>query len=126
MKREVESTLPLLDSITGATTNAPGQKGTAEAIADVLSGILNQNTNTSGEPQPAGTNVISDILRGVLGTNAPPPATPGAGIDADLAALRQHLRAIQPILNRLDSETLSTRHVGAGDSTNNLERTGRD
>ena len=117
LHRAVNQTMPMLDALTQSQTNSSsGGQQSSGGLADILGGILRQNTNQTAGRSTEGTNAWGNILRGVLGgnTNSAASASSGTSTLSDLTALREQLQNLAPLLQRLDSA-----------STNGLTPTGR-
>ncbi|HYG23201.1 MAG TPA: hypothetical protein VEH04_10500 [Verrucomicrobiae bacterium] len=125
LQRTIEETLPMLQGVTQSGTNSAsqGQTTTAGAIAGILGSVLNRTNDTAGSETPR-TNAWGNILRGVLGSNTNQTASANATTTLnDLTSLREHLQAIAPLLDRLESKDLSAAIKGEDE---NLTPTGRD
>jgi hypothetical protein len=128
LHRVVDETVPLLNAVSQTHSNAivSGEPATGGGLAGILGGILNRNTNQppAGGSEPT-TNVLGGILRGVLGTNTTASASGNTTTLNDLAALRDHLISMSPILERLTPSALEQLTSPLGNSgTNYLTPTG--
>jgi hypothetical protein len=123
LRGAVEEALPILEAATETETNsAPGQT-TGGVLAGVLGNILRGNTNQAASGTVGQTNALGTILRGVLGTNSLASAASTNSIQSDLLSLRNQLRSIAPVLDRLESADLAELEKS---STDGLTPTGRE
>jgi hypothetical protein len=119
LHRAVNQTVPMLDALTQSETNSiSGGQQPSGGLAGILGNILRRNTNQTAGSSAESTNAWGNILRGVLGgnTNSAASASSAPTTLSDLAALREQLQNLAPLLERLDSGSAST---------NGLSPTGR-
>jgi len=107
LRSSIESTLPLLssymESVSNTTATTTGGRGIGGAVTEILSGVLNRNTNQNNSYQGQGTNVVR-VLQGLLGSSASANENNATSLK-DLNTLQSQLQSLNSTLQRLNVGT---------------------
>ena len=108
LRSVVDQTLPAVMAFTETASNSAtsGRSSIAGTFSQILSGVLNRNTNqTTSAPaggiSSQGTNVVG-ILQGLLTTNVPGSTAVNAEALRNLASLQAELQNVSATLQKLN------------------------